>query len=219
MNILGESPHVEDQFGSARVNLQSSNLGRALLDVDEMSDISNNEMVQETESKEENVQFPTQTEIKEAEMFLDSIGQYAVNNVYVDLDLGAGINEEFGVFSATLCDIMHTLKSGVLRYICTVFFSLMTGGQRAMFDFVLHQVFRASRQTVFSYSSKHGYPCTSFPNGVSNLTHVTANEWVGIAFICASLCVTIRGQLIFSDQMDKKWNQLVKDFWNKKKQE
>ena len=69
----------------------------------------------------------------------------------------------------------------------------------------------------FSTSSKLGYPSTSFANGVTNLTHVTANEWVGITFICAAMCVMVRGRLIFKETMEKRWKVKVEQFVKAKK--
>ena len=105
-----------------------------------------------------------------------------------------------------------------MKYIMIDFFALMTKTERAMFDYIYNAIFRANRQTVFSYSSKLGYPGTSFSNGISNLSKVTANEWVGIMFVSAALCATVRGHLIFAKNMMTKWEKVVNE-WKTRQQE
>jgi hypothetical protein len=85
-----------------------------------------------------------------------------------------------------------------------------------MFDFLIYQIFKGNRQTVFASGSSHGYPATSFASGCSNLTRMTSSEWVGVCFVCAAVCVMTRGHLIFEDTMEKKWLKLVKKFNEKK---
>jgi hypothetical protein len=161
-------------------------------------------------------EIPTISQVDVAKDYLHSVAQYPVDNVFCYLDMGAGDNALYGIFSAAVCDIMHTLKLGIMQYVAIVFFSLMTQPERAMFDFLTYQIFRANRQTVFSTNSTHGYPNTVFATGCSNLTRMTASEWVGVCFVCASICVMVRGQLIFQDTMARKWKKLV-DAFNKKK--
>ena len=155
------------------------------------------------------------TLVSAAKTQLHDMGQYAVDLCFSKVYLGEGTNSEHGIFSASSCDVLHTLKSGIMRYIMIDFFTLMTKTERAMFDYVYNSIFRASRQTVFSYSSKLGYPGTSFSTGISNLSKVTANEWVGIMFASAALCATARGRLIFAKNMAKKWNKVVAE-WKKR---
>ena len=161
-------------------------------------------------------EIPTKSQEKGAIDYLHSIAQYPVDNIFNYLYLGSGDNSLHGVFSATVCDIMHTLKLGIMQYVAIVFFSLMTQPERAMFDFLTYQIFRANRQTVFSTNSREGYPNTVFATGCSNLTRMTSAEWVGVCFVCASVCVMVRGQVIFQETMSKKWDKLVIAF-NKKK--
>ena len=41
---------------------------------------------------------------------LHGIGQYAVDSSFAHIYMGEGMNKEHGTFSATCCDILHTLK-------------------------------------------------------------------------------------------------------------
>ena len=89
---------------------------------------------------------PSADEQQSAVSYLKSIAQYPVLNVFSFL---AGVNKIHGIFTAAVTDIMHTVKSGIMRYIIICFFALMTGTQRDMFDYVVYHIFRANRQTVF----------------------------------------------------------------------
>ena len=152
--------------------------------------------------------------VKESEKILQEIGQYKVDSILTQLYMGEGMNKQHGITTAACCDVMHTLKTGMVRYIMMNFFNMMTKTERAMFDYLYNSIFRANRQTLFSYSSTHGYPKTMFSAGISSVSNITANEWVGIMFVSAALCVTIRGQLIFADTMKKKWEKMVREWKN-----
>ena len=164
------------------------------------------------ESSEQSSQAETQKRREEAQQQLHSIGQYQLKNAFADIYMGEGLNARCGIFSAACCDVMHTLKSGIMKYVMTDFFLLMTKKERAMFDFVYNQIFKSNRQSVFSFSSSDGYPKTKFSKGVSTISYVTANEWVGIMFTAAALCVTVRGQLIFAETMKQKWEKNIKEW-------
>ena len=164
---------------------------------------------------------PWREPVNNSKKILHQIGQYPVNNIYNHLYLGEGVNKTHGIFTAACCDVLHTLKSGIMKYIMTDFFALMTMREKAMFDFLYSSFFRANRQSVFSYSSSWGYPRTSFSAGISNVTKVTANEWVGTMFVSAALCVSVRGHLIFASTMAEKWKKVVAEWkqWCKEEEE
>ena len=91
---------------------------------------------------------PTTNEIEQSCRLLKSCTQYKLNNIISYLDLADGDNFRHGIFSATVSDTKHTLKSTIIKYVLETFFSLMTKREKACFDFVAHQVFCANHQTI-----------------------------------------------------------------------
>ena len=55
--------------------------------------------------------------ISAASKKLHEIGQYAVDSSFGHIYMGEGMNKQNGIFSATCCDVLHTLKSGIMKYI------------------------------------------------------------------------------------------------------
>jgi hypothetical protein len=66
-------------------------------------------------------EIPTKTQFNTAVEYLQKMAQYPVDNIFHYLDLGGGDNRMYDIFSAAVCDIMHTLKVGIMRYVAIFF--------------------------------------------------------------------------------------------------
>ena len=81
------------------------------------------------------------------------------------------------IFGSTPTDVCHILLLGVIPYVLRIHQTAMTDSQRANVDNVVDQCF-----CTFSSSETRNYFTTNCARGLTNLTLLTADEWVGALF-------------------------------------
>ncbi len=105
-------------------------------------------------------------------------------------EVNLGINK-CGILGATPTDLMHAFLEGVLKYSLKVFVSMLKPKQKEAIDHLVDEMFGSLRS-----SQKEKYPRLNFTNGITNLTFLTAEEWLGVSVCFLIITVSQRGQAI-----------------------
>ena len=130
---------------------------------------------------------------KEALYLLSSIAQSLGNNAFRNVDLG-GIPG--GLNSIAPADPMHGFLLGVLKYIIQVIFENLSPNTKAEIDRIADRVVRLQKQQDRAF-----YPRCDFSYGISNLTNITAKEWLGIAFTLVIILRSRAGRVLFENNI------------------
>jgi hypothetical protein len=125
---------------------------------------------------------------QDAESKLRLISAHAVRNAFRNVCFGG---DPRGIYGATPTDLMHAFNEGVLKYCMKEIFERIPPSKKARLDDVVDKVFRNQRSSL-----RNVFPRTNFVKGFSNLTLITASEWVGVCFTTFILSMLEQGQNI-----------------------
>ena len=113
-----------------------------------------------------------------------------------------------GIFGATPTDPMHAFLHGVLDYAIEVYLGWYTPKEKSIVDRLVDRIFVTQRQ-----STRKTFPRVDFTNGITNLTQITAEEWLGVAFTMLISLMTTSGAKVH-DHMEKRTFENVKSVSN-----
>ena len=123
------------------------------------------------------------------------------NSAFWNLWFGQNLN---GITSATPTDLMHAYCHGVLVYIIKILLAPLSNQEKSELDAISVNTFRHLKS-----NQKNEFPRYMFSKGITNLTLLTATEWVGVAFLLSLITISSRGQR-FWDKVKKDCNQMEK---------
>ena len=106
-----------------------------------------------------------------------------------DIDFGG---DATGINGCSPTDVMHSMKLGILRYVAKWVMDWIKPAQKSIIDGVAHLVVCRQRQTESRY-----YPRTNFSHGITGVSMLTADEWVGVVMTTAILLQTTQGRKAF----------------------
>jgi len=131
---------------------------------------------------------------------LESLSQHMHINAFCELNMG---NNARGIFGATPIDLMHAFQHGVLERMLKVHIELFTVTEKNTFDHIVNDVLCCQPQRQSKL-----FPRVNFAKGITNLTLITAEEWVGVALAMLILISTDDGDDVYKRMCSRKF----KDF-------
>lgn len=160
----------------------------------------------------------TDADIAEARETLQSMSQYALSNAFRDVhfgymydtdsphfnrDIGEDQDPHPGIFLSCFMDTTHSVEIGLIKSIIGSFIGLLTEKGKKHLDYLAIDIFRSYQQSSLADPALR-FPKTNFSKGISNLTLLTAKEWVGLAFVLAIILETERGHKLLGDHLEGK---------------
>jgi hypothetical protein len=118
---------------------------------------------------------------------LDSLSQQRIpEHAFRNMDFGANPH---GIYGATPNDNLHGIKLGIMLHLFHLFIDDLT-------PLVCLELNNALKATLpyMKQGANHQYPRLYFPNGITSLKNVTAEEVVGLLFVTYLLCLTNQGR-------------------------
>jgi hypothetical protein len=121
----------------------------------------------------------------------EELNQYSQNPIpnHAFRYINFGANPH-GIYGATPNDLMHGLKLGIIPYLLEIFYDVELNAS-AKFNF--NQSFQAVLPHLKQGCNKQ-FPRLYFPNGITSLKNLTAEERYGIMFVAYILCNTSPGR-------------------------
>ena len=120
---------------------------------------------------------------------LSELSHHMHNSAYRKVWFGSNPN---GITSATPTDLMHAYCHGVLFYVIKILLAPLNNQEKSELDIITVDMFRHLKSTQINE-----YPRYMFTEGITNLTLLTALEWVGVAFLLSMFTILSRGQLFW----------------------
>jgi len=125
------------------------------------------------------------------------LSTHVSKNAFHQVDFGENPDTAVGIYGNTPTDLMHAFLEGVLKYAIKIFFKPFTPIQLVAIDQTVDELFGSLRS-----SSKDDIGLRSnFTHGITNLTLLTANEWIGVAFTLLCLSRTKKGMNVLSPNL------------------
>jgi len=90
-------------------------------------------------------------------------------------------------------DLMHAYCHGVLVYMIKILIAPLNNQEKCELDMITTAMFQNLKS-----NQQSEYPCYMFTK-ITNLTLLTAAEWVGVAFLLSMFTISSRGQLFCSN--------------------
>jgi len=112
------------------------------------------------------------------------------NSAFRKIWFGQNVN---GITSATPTDLMHAYCHGVLVYVIKILLAPLNNQERSKLDSIAVSMFRNMKS-----NQRHEYPRYAFTKGITNLTLLTASEWVGVAFLLSMITISSEGRLFWN---------------------
>jgi hypothetical protein len=140
---------------------------------------------------------------RQAKSYLDEIKQHEVRNAFDDVCFGG---DPRGIFGATPTDLMHAFQEGVLKYAMQIIFMEMSAKTKVSVDKLVDKLIRKQKS-----SSRYLFPRCDFSKGYTNLTLLTASEWVGVSFTLLIILHLSEGRRIMSEYLMKDFNRKRND--------
>jgi hypothetical protein len=132
---------------------------------------------------------PQERQIQQnAQTRLAQMSTHAVRNAFSNICFGG---DPRGIYGATPTDLMHAFNEGLLKYCMKVIFDRIPPSKKAKLDDLVDKVFAKQCSSV-----KDLLPRTNFVNGFTNLTLITASEWIGVCFTTFVVSMLEQGQQI-----------------------
>ena len=122
---------------------------------------------------------------------LHSLSQHRHISAFRDVCFGGN---NHGIAQAVPIDLMHAFLEGVMQYVVKVFIKPMNADMKSQLDHFIDDIFSKVR---VSNRQEHEFLKTTFIKGFTNLTLITADEWVSMAFTLLCVACTQYGKLIF----------------------
>jgi len=121
---------------------------------------------------------------------LTELSHHMHNSAYRKVWFGSNPN---GITSATPTDLMHAYCHGILVYVIKIILAPLNNQEKSELDSMCNDMFQNLKS-----NQKQEYPCYMFSNGITNLTLLTAAEWVGVAFLLSMFTISAQGWLFWN---------------------
>jgi len=121
---------------------------------------------------------------------LSQFSHHMHNSAFRKVWFGSNPN---GITSATPTDLMHAYCHGVLVYVIKILIAPLNNQEKCELDMITTAMFRNLKS-----NQRSEYPRYMFTK-ITNLTLLTAAEWVGVAFVLAMFTISSRGQLFWNN--------------------
>lgn len=113
---------------------------------------------------------------------------------------------DFPLFRTVASDLMHVNDHGIIRYTVRLVVDPLPPLAKHKLDLLVDEILVPHRSSL-----KSTYPRTNFSNGFTNLTLITASEWVGCAYVLLLVLSTDRGRSIMESRFERE-DLMVTDF-------
>jgi len=113
--------------------------------------------------------------LDESAEFLKNFSHHLHDNAFADIWFG---HNTLGLLEKMPHDLMHAFQHGVLHYVIEVLISPLNPSEKVQLDELVDSLI-----VPLKSSSRSSYPKCSFMNGITNLSLITADERVGVAFV------------------------------------
>jgi len=104
------------------------------------------------------------------------------NFAFCNIWFGQNLNR---ITSTTPTDLMHAYCHGILVYIKKILLAPLNNQEKSEHDAICNDMFWNLKS-----NQKHEYPRYMFSKGITNLTLLTAAEWVGVAFLLSMFTIS-----------------------------
>ena len=113
------------------------------------------------------------------------VSMHKLDHAFADIGMG-GISG--GIFTGTPPDVLHVVCKGEFESISESIIDDLTVTMKNELDILAARFNKSHHQR-----HRASYPKNSFTGGFINLSHVTANEWVGVVFLLVILSQCAEG--------------------------
>ncbi|HEY9297419.1 MAG TPA: hypothetical protein VIQ31_13820, partial [Phormidium sp.] len=103
-----------------------------------------------------------------------------------------------GILKATPHDMMHAFCHGIVMYVIRILIAPLTLSEKDRLDKLVEIMLVPLRSSV-----KNHYPRYNFSKGITNLTLLTADEWIGVAFALSIVTASEKGQRLFLEVKER----------------
>jgi hypothetical protein len=138
---------------------------------------------------------PSKDEYRRCKQFLHESSQHAHENAFENLWFG---ENDRGINGATPNDLMHAFLLGVVQRCLQVFFSGFTASEKAELDRMIDEAHVTHRS-----SESSAFPRCTFRKGITNLSLLTADEWLGVVFSLALVTMSEQGHQLLAHVLKK----------------
>ena len=136
--------------------------------------------------------------MKDLFSYVDSWNQHVHDSAFAGVWMGT--DEPPNIFLRTPTDLMHAFLLGVVPYLIRIYMAAMTDSEKAAIDRLVDKLFVGQRS-----SERKNFPRCNFVRGITNLKLVTADEWAGVVFTLALLCMSVPGRAALSKHLHRKF--------------
>ncbi len=113
------------------------------------------------------------------------------SNAFKEVWFGAN---KYGILKATPHDMMHAFCHGVVVYVVRILIAPLTPAEKHRLDAMIEGVL-----VPLHSSQKNKYPRCNFSKGITNLTLLTAAEWIGVVFALSLITISKEGTNLWLD--------------------
>ena len=121
--------------------------------------------------------------------------QHALNNAFNYVSFA---DPDRGIFGANPVETLHAFRKGLVEMVSYVVLENVPVSKKAALDYRALRFHRTHRQTCRST-----FPTTSFSNGITNITKISAAERIGLVFIFIILGHYDEGWTILSSALER----------------
>ena len=115
-------------------------------------------------------------------MEYSKLSHHMHNSAFQNVWFGQNLN---GITSATPTNLMHAYCHGILVYIIRILLAPLNNQEKSELDAICNDMFQNLKS-----NKKQEYPHYMFFSGITNLTLLTAAEWVGVAFLLSMFTIS-----------------------------
>ena len=137
---------------------------------------------------------------------LNEISYHHINNAFYDMDFGDDDRALHGLCPA---EILHCVRLGLFKMAVTCFYNLLHPRHKTELEKVVSLL-----KNQFKHQSDRCVPRTTFTFMISDLTKITAGEWIGIVLLLTTTLLTKAGVSIWrsTGNNDSLKNDFIKLF-------
>lgn len=129
-------------------------------------------------------------------IFLHNSSQHAHVSAFYDVNFGSNQN---GINGASPNDMMHLFLLGIIPKCMEVYLSVFTPSEKAHLDYLIDQCHKHHRS-----SERKNFPRCSFHKGITNLSLITADEWMGVVFSMALVIMSSAGMKLLEKMTNRR---------------
>jgi len=116
---------------------------------------------------------------------LSKLSHHMHNSAFCKVWFGQNMN---GITSATPTDLMHAYCHRILVYVIKILLAPLNNQEKSLLDSISVDMFWNLKS-----NQRNEYPRYMFTKGITNLTLLTALEWVGVAFLLSMITISSQG--------------------------